>query len=82
MAEALARKLVGSLVAAALGLAVLGGALYGGDRWLERKERAFRQAEAALARAASQYRNASDDQAVYQQYATWASVAGSARSSA
>ena len=69
MADSLARNLAGSLVAAAVGLGVLGGAFYGADRWLEGKERAFRQAQATLARAASQYRNASDDQAVYQQYA-------------
>ena len=69
MADPLVRNLAGSLTAAALGLAVLGGALYAADGWLERKERAFRQAQASLARAARQYRNASDDQAVYQQYA-------------
>jgi hypothetical protein len=69
MADALARRLSGSLAAAAISLALLGGVVHGADTWLERKARAFRQARSSLAEAANQYRSASDDRAVYQQYA-------------
>lgn len=69
MADPTLRNLAGSLIAAAAGLAVLVGTAWIASGWLADRERAFNRARSELARAADQYRNASDDQAVYRQYA-------------
>ncbi len=69
MADPTLRNLAGSLIAAAAGLAVLAGTAWIASDWLADRERAFDRARRDLAQAANQYRNASDDQAVYRQYA-------------
>lgn len=69
MADPTLRNLAGSLIAAAAGLTVLAGTAWFASDWLADRERAFNRARGDLARAANQYRNASDDQAVYRQYA-------------
>lgn len=56
-------------VVAGVALALLAATIHLAGAWVGERERAFRQARGELARAASQYRNASDDQAVYEQYA-------------
>ncbi len=69
MADSVVRRLRGSLAFALAGLAVLAGtALYAAD-WIEARERAYERARADLAEAARQFRSASDDRAVYRQYA-------------
>jgi len=55
---------------AAASLAVLVAVVYVGSGWLAEKENAYNRARSELARAASQYRSASDDTAVYDQYTT------------
>ncbi|MDZ7829067.1 MAG: hypothetical protein U5K33_06135 [Halofilum sp. (in: g-proteobacteria)] len=55
---------------AAAALAVLMLVVYAGSAWLSEREDAYNRARSDLARAASQYRSASDDSAVYDQYAT------------
>lgn len=70
MAESLARRLGGSLALAAGGLALLGGTVQVVTTWLAERERAFERARGELSQAARQYRSASDDQAVYREYAT------------
>ncbi|WP_139150884.1 hypothetical protein [Halofilum ochraceum] len=69
MADPTVRNLAGSLIAAAAGLAVLAATVWLASDWLAERERAFNRARGDLARAANQYRNASDNQAVYRQYA-------------
>lgn len=54
---------------AAVALLLLIGVVYVGSGWLADRERAWDRARGNLARAASQYRSASDDTAVYDQYA-------------
>lgn len=51
-------------------LLILLGVLYAGSVWLGERERVYQRARTDLARAAGQYRSASDDTAVYEQYAT------------
>jgi len=63
------RRLLGPGLAAAVALALLLALWVFGGRWVAGKAAQYHQAHAALAAAARQYRNASDDQAVYQQYA-------------
>jgi hypothetical protein len=50
-------------------LAVLMLVVYVGSDWLSERKNAYDRARSNLARAASQYRSASDDSAVYDQYA-------------
>lgn len=69
MADPTLRNLAGSLIAAAAGLAVLAATMWMASDWLDERERAFSRARGELAQAANQYRNASDDQAVYREYA-------------
>lgn len=69
MADPTLRNLAGSLIAAAVGLAVLTATMWMASDWLDERERAFNRARGELAQAANQYRNASDDQAVYREYA-------------
>lgn len=69
MADPTLRNLAGSLIAAATGLAVLGATIWIASDWLAERERAFNRARGDLARAANQYRNASDNRAVYREYA-------------
>jgi hypothetical protein len=69
MADPTLRNLAGSLIAAVTGLAVLAGTAWMASDWLAERERAFDRARRDLAQAANQYRNASDNQAVYRQYA-------------
>ena len=64
------RPLIGPGAAALAALVVLAAVAWFGSDWLASRENAYRQARAELSRAASQYRNASDDQAVYEQYAS------------
>lgn len=54
---------------AAAALLLLVGVAYFGQQWLAQKQQAYDRARADLARAASQYRSASNDTAVYDQYA-------------
>jgi len=63
------RSLAGSALAAVLAAVLLAGVWYFGSSWLAERQNAYRRARGTLAHAASQFRNASDDQAVYQQYA-------------
>lgn len=60
-------RVPGACAAAALAVLVL--VVYVGSGWLADKKRAYDRARSDLARAASQYRSASDDTAVYDQYA-------------
>ena len=69
MADPTLRNLAGSLIAAAVGLALLAATMWMATDWLAERERAFNRARGELARAANQYRNASDNQAVYREYA-------------
>lgn len=69
MADPTPRNLAGSLIAAAAGLAVLAATAWIASDWLTERERAFDRARRDLAQAANQYRSASDNQAVYRQYA-------------
>ena len=64
------RPLLGAGVAAIIAAAALAATAWVAGDWLAGHERAFRRAQADLAAAAQRYRNASDDQAVYEQYAT------------
>lgn len=57
----------GAFAAAALALLVL--VVYLGSGWLADRKNAYDRSRSNLARAASQYRSASDDTAVYDQYA-------------
>lgn len=63
------RPLLAPGIAALLAAGLLAACWLLADAWVAERERSFQQARAELARAASRYRNASDDQAVYQQYA-------------
>lgn len=56
-------------VLAAIALLLLLGTAWAGSVWLDEKERDYRRARSELSRAASQYRSASDDKAVYEEYA-------------
>ncbi len=69
MADPTLRNLAGSLIAAAAGLAVLAATAWIASDWLAERERAFNRARGELAQAANQYRNASDNRAVYREYA-------------
>lgn len=64
------RQLAGSAIAAAVAAALLLVALQYGSAWLDERAGDYRRARAELERAARQYRSASDDQAVYQEYAS------------
>lgn len=68
--ESVGRRLSGSLALAAGAVAVLVVTVHLADGWLAERERAFDRARRDLSQAARQYRNASDDQAVYREYAT------------
>lgn len=61
-------RVTAALAAAALSLLAI--VLYFGSAWLAERESAYDRARSALARAASQYRSASDDTAVYDEYAS------------
>lgn len=63
------RQLTGSALAAVVAAALLFASFHFGSAWLEDRAADYRRARAELERAARQYRNASDDQAVYQEYA-------------
>lgn len=63
------RALRTSGILAALALLLLVGTVYAGSVWLEEKERDYRRARSELSRAANEYRSASDDKAVYEEYA-------------
>lgn len=54
---------------AAMALLLLLGTAWAASVWLEGKERDYQRARGELSRAASQYRSASDDKAVYEEYA-------------
>lgn len=54
---------------AAVALLLLLGTAWAALAWLDQKERDYRRARSELSRAASQYRSASDDKAVYEEYA-------------
>lgn len=62
-----ALRVPGALAGVAAAVLVL--VVYFGSSWLADKERAYDRTRSALARVASQYRSASDDSAVYDQYA-------------
>lgn len=64
------RQIAGSAVAAAVAALLLLVAVQYGSAWLDDRAADYRRARAELERAARQYRSASDDQAVYEQYAT------------
>lgn len=70
MAESVVRRLGGSLALAVAGLLVLGVTVEVAGSWLAERERAFDRARRDLSEAARRYRSASDDRAVYRQYAT------------
>lgn len=63
------RPLAGPGVAVLLAAALLGGTWQVAGTWLQAHADEFRRARAELAQAASRYRNASDDQEVYEEYA-------------
>ncbi|MDX1609649.1 MAG: hypothetical protein R3225_05955 [Halofilum sp. (in: g-proteobacteria)] len=63
------RALRGPGIAALVAATLLGGVAYAAAAWLDGKQLDFRRARGELARAASQYRSASDDKAVYEEYA-------------
>lgn len=69
MADPTIRSLAGPGLAALTGIAVLVATLLTTSEWLDAREREFDRARRDLARAADQYRNASDNQAVYREYA-------------
>jgi hypothetical protein len=64
------RPLVGPGIASLLALALLAATWVIAGDWLQTRSDDFRRARSELAQAASRYRNASDDQQVYQEYAT------------
>lgn len=64
------RALRAPAIAAAVAALLLAASLHFTSQWLAGAEREYRQARAELDRAARQYRDASDDQAVYQRYAS------------
>ena len=70
MAESVLRRFGGSAALALAALLLLGATLHYAQRWLAEREQAFARARSDLATAADQYRSASDDRAVYRQYAT------------
>ena len=70
MAKSVLRRFGGSAALALAALLLLGGTLHYAQQWLAEREQAFAQARRDLATAADQYRSASDDRAVYRQYAT------------
>lgn len=63
------RQLAGSAAAAVVAAILLFAAIQYGSAWLEERAADYRRARAELRQAARQYRSASDDQAVYEQYA-------------
>lgn len=63
------RQLAGPAIAAAVAAVLLLVAIQYGSAWLDDRAADYRRARAELDRAARQYRSASDDQAVYQEYA-------------
>lgn len=63
------RPLIGPGIAALLALGLLAAAWVLAGDWLQARGDDFRRARSELAQAASRYRNASDDQQVYQEYA-------------
>lgn len=63
------RSLRTPAILATLALLLLLGTVWAGSAWLEERERDYRRARSELARAANQYRSASDDKAVYEEYA-------------
>lgn len=64
------RQLAGSALAAGVAALLLFAAVQYGSAWLDDRAADYRRARAELDRAARQYRSASDDQAVYQEYAS------------
>lgn len=64
------RGLVAPGIALAIGVALLLATWQMTDQWVADTERAYMQARSELGSAARQYREASDDQAVYQRYAS------------
>lgn len=64
------RPLVGPGIASLLALALLAATWVIAGDWLQTRSDDFRRARSELSQAASRYRNASDDQQVYQEYAT------------
>lgn len=64
------KRLVGPALAALAGALVLAASAYAAGGWLEGIERDYDRARADLDAAARQYREASDDRAVYQRYAS------------
>jgi hypothetical protein len=63
------RPLIPPALAALVAAGLLAGVISWTGEWLAERERAFRAAERELAAAAREYRSASDDQAVYEEYA-------------
>lgn len=63
------RPLVGPGLAALIGVVMLFATWQVAGDWLQARGDDFRRARGELAQAASRYRNASDDQAVYERYA-------------
>lgn len=63
------RTLVVPAALAGVALVLLLAVVYTGSSWLADQEDAYQRARSELARAAAQYRSASDDTAVYEQYA-------------
>jgi len=64
------RPLLGPGLLAAGAALLLAGAVIVGGQWVQQAEREFRDARRELSGAAREYRDASDDQAVYQRYAS------------
>ncbi len=63
------RPLLGPAVATAAAAVLLAATWHFTASWLAERGADYRRASAELSQAASRYRNASDDQAVYEQYA-------------
>jgi hypothetical protein len=63
------RPLLWPGVTAATAAVVLAATAYGAQLWVTRHQEAFDRARVELEQSASQFRSASDDQAVYEQYA-------------
>ena len=64
------RSLVLPGVLALAALLLLAGVVWGGSIWLDQRASDYQRARSDLARVANRYRSASDDKAVYQQYAS------------
>lgn len=64
------RPLIGPGIALIVALGLLGATWVIAGDWLQTRSDDFRRARGDLAQAANRYRNASDDQQVYEEYAT------------